>query len=160
MPGRKRASTERKQPEQERGGRASVGRVVRSGRSQKETGTSRRGFAAMDEKRQKAIASMGGRAAHRSGTAHQWSPEEARRAGKKGGRAAHERGTAHQWDEEEARRAGKKGGRVAHARGTAHEWTEKEARAAGRKGGRARWSEGDARAQKSSSRSRSPARKK
>lgn len=51
------------------------------------TGRSRRGFAAMDERKQREIASMGGRAAHRSGNAHEFTPEEARAAGRKGGEA-------------------------------------------------------------------------
>lgn len=44
-----------------------------------------RGFAAMDPAHQRAIAGMGGRAAHKSGRAHQWSSEEARAAGRKSG---------------------------------------------------------------------------
>ena len=47
----------------------------------------RRGFAAMDEKKQREIASKGGRAAHEQGTAHQFTPEEAKRAGQRGGEA-------------------------------------------------------------------------
>lgn len=43
-----------------------------------------RGFANMDKAQQRAIASKGGRAAHRKGTAHQWTPDEARAAGRKG----------------------------------------------------------------------------
>lgn len=39
----------------------------------------------MDPARQREIASRGGRAAHKKGTAHQWSAEEAREAGRKGG---------------------------------------------------------------------------
>ena|ERR1051325_6907705 len=46
---------------------------------------SRRGFAAMDESKQRKIASLGGRAAHEKGTAHEFDPQEARAAGKKGG---------------------------------------------------------------------------
>ena len=42
----------------------------------------RRGFAAMDRKTQKEIARKGGRAAHESGNAHQFTPEEAREAGR------------------------------------------------------------------------------
>ena len=49
------------------------------------TGKSRRGFASMDPERQKEIASKGGRAAHEKGTAHEWSSDEARHAGRKGG---------------------------------------------------------------------------
>jgi uncharacterized protein len=48
----------------------------------------RRGFAAMSEETQKRIASLGGKAAHAQGTAHEFTPEEARLAGKKGGQAA------------------------------------------------------------------------
>jgi general stress protein YciG len=44
---------------------------------------SRRGFAAMDSQRQREIASLGGRAAHASGHAHQFTTEEARAAGRK-----------------------------------------------------------------------------
>jgi len=46
-----------------------------------------RGFAAMDEEKQRQIASKGGKAAHEKGTAHEFTPEEARQAGKKGGEA-------------------------------------------------------------------------
>lgn len=48
-----------------------------------------RGFAAMPRERVSQIASAGGRAAHAKGTAHQFSAEEAREAGRKGGTAAH-----------------------------------------------------------------------
>lgn len=47
----------------------------------------KRGFAAMDEDKQRQIASMGGRAAHQKGTAHEFTPDEAREAGRKGGSA-------------------------------------------------------------------------
>jgi len=46
---------------------------------------SNRGFASMDPARQREIASKGGRAAHEKGTAHEWTPDEARQAGRKGG---------------------------------------------------------------------------
>lgn len=49
------------------------------------TGKSKRGFASMDPERQREIASKGGREAHRKGTAHEWSRDEARTAGRKGG---------------------------------------------------------------------------
>jgi len=39
----------------------------------------------MDPARQREIASKGGRAAHEKGTAHEWSSDEARNAGRKGG---------------------------------------------------------------------------
>jgi general stress protein YciG len=48
-----------------------------------------RGFAAMDPRAVREIASKGGRAAHSAGTAHQFSSDEARAAGSKGGRASH-----------------------------------------------------------------------
>jgi general stress protein YciG len=46
-----------------------------------------RGFAAMDAEKQRQIASKGGKAAHEKGTAHEFTPDEARQAGKKGGEA-------------------------------------------------------------------------
>lgn len=51
------------------------------------SGSSNRGFASMDPQRQREIASQGGRAAHEKGTAHEFSSEEAREAGRKGGQA-------------------------------------------------------------------------
>jgi general stress protein YciG len=42
-----------------------------------------RGFAAMNPQRQREIASLGGRAAHQSGHAHEFTSEEAREAGRK-----------------------------------------------------------------------------
>lgn len=49
--------------------------------------TSKRGFASMDAAKQREIASKGGRAAHAKGTAHEFSSDEARVAGRKGGEA-------------------------------------------------------------------------
>ena len=49
------------------------------------SGKSQRGFASMDPSRQRDIASKGGKAAHAKGTAHEWTADEARRAGRKGG---------------------------------------------------------------------------
>ena len=48
-----------------------------------------RGFAAMDRKLVSEIARKGGKAAHSAGTAHEFTSEEARAAGRKGGHAAH-----------------------------------------------------------------------
>ena len=48
----------------------------------------RRGFASMSPEKQREIASKGGRAAHEKGTAHEWSTDEARSAGRKGGQAS------------------------------------------------------------------------
>ncbi len=50
-----------------------------------------RGFASMDRMKQREIASKGGKAAHQKGTAHEWTSEEAREAGRKGGMASHRR---------------------------------------------------------------------
>jgi uncharacterized protein len=41
----------------------------------------------MDKEKQRAIASKGGKAAHAKGTAHEFTPDEARSAGRKGGEA-------------------------------------------------------------------------
>jgi uncharacterized protein len=46
---------------------------------------SKKGFASMNEEKQREIASKGGKAAHAKGTAHEFNSEEAREAGKKGG---------------------------------------------------------------------------
>ena len=50
-------------------------------------GKSNRGVASMDPERQRQIASEGGKAAHEKGTAHEFTSEEAREAGRKGGMA-------------------------------------------------------------------------
>ena len=47
----------------------------------------RRGFAAMDPKLVSELASRGGKAAQRAGTAHRFNSDEARVAGRKGGQA-------------------------------------------------------------------------
>jgi general stress protein YciG len=43
----------------------------------------KRGFASMTFERRKEIASKGGKAAHQSGYAHEWTPEEAKKASQK-----------------------------------------------------------------------------
>jgi general stress protein YciG len=48
----------------------------------------RRGFASMSAEKQREIASKGGRAAHQKGTAHEWTSDEARTAGRKGGQVS------------------------------------------------------------------------
>ena len=58
--------------------------------------SSSRGFASMDPQRQREIASEGGRAAHERGTAHEFTSEEARAAGRKGGQARAENRSARQ----------------------------------------------------------------
>ena len=51
--------------------------------------TEDRGFASMDRNKQREIASLGGKAAHKKGSAHEWTREEAQAAGRKGGLAGH-----------------------------------------------------------------------
>jgi general stress protein YciG len=48
-----------------------------------------RGFAAMDRKLVSEISRKGGKAAHAAGTAHEFTSDEARQAGRKGGLASH-----------------------------------------------------------------------
>jgi len=49
------------------------------------SGRERGGFAAMNRDKQREIAQRGGRAAHAKGTAHEFTRDEARAAGRKGG---------------------------------------------------------------------------
>ncbi len=58
------------------------------GKQKQGSGKSERGFASMDPQRQREIASEGGRAAHQSGKAHQFTSREASEAGRKGGQAS------------------------------------------------------------------------
>ena len=67
-----------------------------------------RGFASMDRSKQRDIASKGGKAAHQKGTAHEWTSEEAREAGRKGGMASHRRKQEQQQQTPEG--GGNKGG--------------------------------------------------
>lgn len=53
-----------------------------------------RGFAAMDRRLVSEIAKKGGQAAHKAGTAHEFTSEEARVAGRKGGQSTHARRAA------------------------------------------------------------------
>lgn len=66
--------------------------------------TSTRGFASMDPERQRQIAREGGKAAHLKGTAHEFTSEEARNAGRKGGERVSQ-------DREHMAEIGRKGGR-------------------------------------------------
>jgi len=59
------------------------GRTVNTGERKE-----RRGFASMSPEKQREIASKGGRAAHEKGTAHEWTADEARSAGRKGGQVS------------------------------------------------------------------------
>ena len=68
-----------------------------------------RGFAAMDQQKQREIARKGGQAAHQRGTAHEFTPEEAAKAGRKGGQCVSR-------DREHMARIGRKGGLASHSR--------------------------------------------
>ncbi|QSJ18772.1 stress-induced protein [Nostoc sp. UHCC 0702] len=69
--------------------------------------TSNRGFASMDEDKQREIASKGGQAAHEKGTAHEFTSEEAREAGRKGGETVSQ-------DREHMAEIGREGGKNSH----------------------------------------------
>ena len=73
------------------------------------TNTRNRGFASMNSERQREIARKGGKAAHEKGTAHEFTPDEARAAGRKGG----ERVSA---DRSHMSRIGRLGGRSSAGR--------------------------------------------
>ena len=66
-------------------GAAAAGRGTDMNGDQPVRRKERRGFASMSPEKQREIASKGGRAAHTKGTAHEWTSEEARSAGRKGG---------------------------------------------------------------------------
>ena len=51
----------------------------------------RQGFACMDPKKLKEIASKGGKASHQKGTGHKWDSDEAREAGRKSRKMAREK---------------------------------------------------------------------
>src|ERR671918_2283339 len=73
------------------------------------SGVSKRGFASMDPQRKREIARKGGRAAHEKGTAHEFTTDEARAAGRKGG----ERVSANR---EHMSRIGRLGGKMSAGR--------------------------------------------
>ena len=73
----------------------------------KGSNTGNRGFASMDEDKQREIASKGGKAAHEKGTAHEFTSEEAREAGRKGGEAVSQ-------NREHMSEIGRKGGEESH----------------------------------------------
>jgi general stress protein YciG len=60
----------------------------------------------MDRAKQREIASKGGKAAHQKGTAHEWTSEEARDAGRKGGIASHRRRREQMGGSSESQEAG------------------------------------------------------
>ena len=55
--------------------------------NEKNNNSGGRGFASMDEDKQREIASKGGKAAHEKGTANQFDSESGREAGREGGRS-------------------------------------------------------------------------
>ena len=71
-------------------------------------GQSKRGFAAMLPQKQREIARRGGQTAHKKGTAHEFTPEEARDAGRRGGKAV---SSNRQYMAEIGRRGGQSSGR-------------------------------------------------
>ncbi len=70
-------------------------------------GKSQRGFASMNQEKQREIASKGGKAAHAKGTAHEFTSEEARNAGRKGGEKVSQ-------NREHMAAIGRKGGLASH----------------------------------------------
>ena len=113
------------------------------------SGTEHRGFAAMDENKQRQIASKGGKAAHEKGTAHEFTRDEARHAGRKGGEVVSQ-------NREHMAQIGRKGGeRVSRDRdhmaqigrkgGEAVSGDREHMAQIGRKGGEARGGERDER---------------
>jgi general stress protein YciG len=58
----------------------------------------KRGFAAMSKQKQREIASKGGKASHKKGTAHEWDSGEAKRAGGLGGAASSMDDLDERWD--------------------------------------------------------------
>ncbi|RJG08244.1 KGG domain-containing protein [Massilia cavernae] len=103
------------------GGKGSGSHSAQKGGSGSSQGQAKRGFAAMDENQQRAIASKGGQAAHQKGTAHEFDSEEARRAGQKGGEVV-SRNREHMAD------IGRKGG---ESRQSAHRAAQSAAEARG-----------------------------
>ena len=69
-------------PTRESGGSRTSTQGAQTRSDSRRGGKSLRGFASMDPGRQREIASKGGRAAHAKGTAHEWSSDEARVAGR------------------------------------------------------------------------------
>ncbi len=80
--------------------------------------TKKRGFGSMDPERQRQIARQGGKAAHERGSAHEFTSDEARAAGRKGGVAVSQN-RAHMAE------IGRRGG---EARGAGHRRRVEEAR--------------------------------
>ncbi|BCT88930.1 hypothetical protein RYU24_13350 [Acinetobacter variabilis] len=77
--------------------------------NEKDTDNSNRGFAGMEAEKQREIASQGGRAAHASGNAHEFTSEEAREAGSRS--HINDRGRSRDDDDDDDRRGGRGRGR-------------------------------------------------
>jgi general stress protein YciG len=93
--------------------------IMASNNQGNQGGKSNRGFASMDPQRQREIASEGGRAAHEKGTAHEFTSEEAREAGRKGGmaRSANRRNAMSQSGNSGSHASGSMGGSSSHSGG-------------------------------------------
>jgi general stress protein YciG len=78
----------------------------------------------MDPAKQREIASKGGKAAHQKGTAHEWTSDEARDAGRKGGLASHARRRERQHDDPTGQSEGHEmtGDMDVRGRGDAERW--------------------------------------
>jgi uncharacterized protein len=61
--------------------------MAKQNKSSKSSDTGDQEFASMDDEKQREIASKGGKAAHEKGTAHEFTSEEAKEAGRKGGKS-------------------------------------------------------------------------
>jgi len=85
--------------------------------------TSTRGFASMNLEKQREIARKGGKAAHEKGTAHEFTTDEARAAGRKGG----ERVSANRAHMAEIGRLGGKRSAVRRSRNNGDQSTSPEA---------------------------------
>ncbi|ALA86658.1 general stress protein [Stenotrophomonas maltophilia] len=94
-------------------------------------GTSNRGFASMDEDKQREIAAKGGRAAHESGNAHEFSSEEAREAGRKGGEAVSQ-------DRQHMADIGREGGQNSRGGGNQGDGQQQQQRGGNNRGGQQR----------------------
>jgi general stress protein YciG len=81
-----------------------IGNMDNMDNVRRQLNTSTRGFASMDPERQRQIAREGGKAAHVKGTAHEFTSDEARNAGRKGGERVSK-------DREHMAEIGRKGGR-------------------------------------------------
>ncbi len=90
--------------------------------------TSNRGFASMDEDKQREIASKGGHAAHEKGTAHEFTSEEAREAGRKGGETVSQ-------DREHMAEIGREGGKSSHSGGGSQDNDDTDDEQKGTRGG-------------------------